>query len=752
MDAADPFAAGMEDGRLVRVKPPSKRQQYGATLGGPLIRNSTFFFGAFEGLRRRESAAIPLLTDESIFEPTHQQEALLATLPPLTSMELRESLTSSERTKSIFRVNSGVFPYNETDYKFSLRLDHAWSAADQLMFRYNTAVVDESNPNTRALLGASRAIKAGKRDSTGILSWMRVLSGTAVNQIHVQYNAGNSHMASADPFGPEININGFGYFNSDALLPSDMAWRRHQILEKRTWIRGAHQWKTGGEFLLRHNSVEAHVFTPGRFSFGALPGDVIHPALGAVSITSLQAFDLGIAQSFQQAFGNPRVASTEPFVAAYLEDRWRVSRGLTIEMGLRYEWDDQRDPLPTDANNLAPRVAFAWDVGGGHRTTVRGGFGIFYAPSNYAVAHVVNALGEAGGKRQAAQILTTIGTPGVQSSPNIYRTLVAQGVLTLPAPTQRITAEHLAQFGIVPSLDQRPPLSVLFSVSPDFASASTKQASLGIQHAWNSNYVVNANYLFAGGMGILRSRDRNLLPAPVHPDLGIRVWSLTERDPQLFRDVALVQDNVYESTGRSFYHGLTLELEARPSSWIRLNANYTLSKAIDDVVDFNSDFQANDQLDLRAERALSSFDQRHKFVGYASLDLPRDLVLTPVIRGNSGRPFNLLAGSDINEDFHSTTDRPPFAGRNTGRGPAFWIVDVRAAWHIRAGEGVKVELIGEAFNLFNRLNFRSVNNVVGLLAPPFNVKGRQDLPPGEPLAFTSAFDPRRVQLGTRLSF
>jgi hypothetical protein len=234
--------------------------------------------------------------------------------------------------------------------------------------------------------------------------------------------------------------------------------------------------------------------------------------------------------------------------------------------------------------------------------------------------------------------------------------------------------------------------------------------------------------------------------------LGIRVWSLTERDPQLFRDVALVQDNVYESTGRSFYHGLTLELEARPSSWIRLNANYTLSKAIDDVVDFNSDFQANDQLDLRAERALSSFDQRHKFVGYASLDLPRDLVLTPVIRGNSGRPFNLLAGSDINEDFHSTTDRPPFAGRNTGRGPAFWIVDVRAAWHIRAGEGVKVELIGEAFNLFNRLNFRSVNNVVGLLAPPFNVKGRQDLPPGEPLAFTSAFDPRRVQLGTRLSF
>jgi hypothetical protein len=751
LDAADPFSTKQGGGNLVRVKPPSKRQQFGAALGGPLIEDRTFFFAAFEGLNRRESTSISVLTNESIFDPTPEQEVILKAFPS-SAAALRQALTSSETTRNLFRANSGVFPYNETGSMASLRLDHVWDSKNQFMFRYNTATVDESNPNTRALLGASRAIHSRKSDHTGILGWTRSLNSSAVHQIHYQYNTSDYRIASVEPFGPEINVNGYGYFNGDALLPSRLFWRRHQVIQKLSWIRGPHQFKAGGELLLRDNEVEADLYFSGRFNFGALPGAVVHPALSTTSITAVQAFNLGLAQSFQQAFGNPRVASIEPFMAAYLEDRWRIMRNLTVEMGLRYELDDLRDPLPTDRNNVAPRLAFAWDAGGNHRTTVRGGLGIFYAPSNYAVAHVANALGEVEGRRQIAQVLTSIGTPGAQNAANIYRTLVAQGVITLPTPTRRISATDLAQFGIEPSFEQRPPLSVLFSASSDYASAYTQQASLGVQHAWNGNLVINANYLFVSGLRILRSRDRNLLPAPVDPGLGVRVWSLTARGPDLFRDVSLVQDNVYESTGRSFYHGITLELESRVSRRIRVNANYTLSKAIDDVVDFNADFQPNDQLNLRAERALSSFDQRHKFAGYASVEMPRGFVLTPIVRGNSGRPFNLLVGYDLNEDFHSTTDRPPFAGRNTGKGPSFWTVDARVTRHVRLGEDARLELIGEAFNIFNRLNYRSVNNTVGLMPPPFDVSGRRDLKPGQPLAFTSAFDARRIQLGARLSF
>jgi hypothetical protein len=636
--------------------------------------------------------------------------------------------------------------------KGSLRLDHALNDSNQFMFRYNAASVRESNPNTRALLGASRATQTRRLDHTGMFAWTKAVSGRTVNQVHYQYNYGAYAVRSLEPFGPELNINGFGYFNRDAVLPSRMLWRRQQVVEKLTMARGTHLFKMGGEFLLRSNSVEAHTYFSGRFNFGALPGFLLHPALGSTPLTGVQTFNLGIPQSYQQAFGNPTVSSTEAFMAGYFEDRWRAFRNLTLEWGLRYELDDLRDPIPTDRNNVAPRLGFAWDVWETHRTTLRGGFGIFYAPSNYALVHVTNVLGETDGKRQTTQVLTSTGTPGVASAPNIYRTLLAEGVITLPVPTRQIQASDLEQFGIDVRLDQRPPLSVRFSNAPDYASAYTQQVSLGIQHVIGSDLVVDANYLFVSGLRILRARDQNLLPVAIHSDLGIRVWSLTARDPSLFRDVSLIQDNVYESTGRSFYHGMTIEVSKRLSPRLDVHANYTWSKAIDDVVDFNSDFQAADALDLRAERALSSFDQRHKVVAYASIEAPGGWMLSPIMRGNTGRPFNLLVGSDLNEDLHGTTDRPPFAGRNTGKGPGFWSVDLRLTRQIRIGESVTLDVIGETFNVFNRLNFRSVNNAVGLLLPPFDVRGRRDLRPSEPLAFTSAFEPRQIQVGLRLSF
>ena len=747
MDAADPFATRLEEERPIRVKPPSDRQQWGATFGGPLRTNRTFFFGAFERLRRREWSSVSVLTDPSIFEPTSQQERILAHLP-----SLRTALTSSETTRSLFRTNTGVFPYRSAEAKVSIRLDHAWNDSNQLIFRYSGARSGDSNPNTRALLGASRAMQTGRLDYTGLVAWTRTLDSRRVNQLQYQYNEGGFAVKSVEPFGPEINIHGFGYFNGDALLPSRMRWRRQHILEKLSVASGDHVFKIGGESLVRRNEVEAHTYFSGRFNFGSLPGTMLHPALDSAPLTAVQAFNLGIPQSYQQAFGNPTVASTEPFAAAYFEDRWRALPNLSLEWGLRYELDDLRDPIRTDKNNFAPRVAFAWDVRGSHRTTVRGGFGIFYAPSNYALVHVTNALGEVDGRRQIAQVLTTLGAPGPENAANIYQTLVAQNVIMLPAPTSRIQQSNLEQFGLFADVKQRPPLSIRFSNSSDYASAYTQQTSFGIQHAVGGNLVIDANYQFVSGLRILRSRDQNLLPVPVNPDLGIRVWSLASRDPEFFRDAALVQDNLYESTGRSFYHGMTLEVSTRLSPRIRLGANYTLSKAIDDVVDFNSDFQATDQLDLRAERALSSFDQRHKVVVHGSIEGFKGFAVSPVLRGNSGRPFNLLVGSDLNEDFHSTTDRPPMAGRNTGKGPGFWTVDLRLTRHVQWGERVKMELIGEAFNIFNQLNFRSVNNAVGLMAPPFDVRGRKDFTPSEPLAYTSAFDPRQVQLGVRVSF
>jgi len=170
------------------------------------------------------------------------------------------------------------------------------------------------------------------------------------------------------------------------------------------------------------------------------------------------------------------------------------------------------------------------------------------------------------------------------------------------------------------------------------------------------------------------------------------------------------------------------------------------------VIDYAIDYEAMDQTNLRGERALSSFDQRHKLVAYGLWSAPGGFELAPIFRANSGRPFNLLVGYDLNQDRHDTNDRPAGAGRNTGRGPAFWTFDLRLARSFRIHERAAIDLTAEGFNLFNHLNFASINNVVGNIAPPFDLTGRTDRSPSEPLGFSSAFDPRRFQFGARLRF
>jgi hypothetical protein len=146
-----------------------------------------------------------------------------------------------------------------------------------------------------------------------------------------------------------------------------------------------------------------------------------------------------------------------------------------------------------------------------------------------------------------------------------------------------------------------------------------------------------------------------------------------------------------------------------------------------------------------------------------------DFLFTPIFRYNSPRPFNVLAGGELNNDRHNTTDRPYFAGRNIGIGPDFWTFDSRLARRFALRERTSVEFMLEAFNLFNRLNYASVNNTISCSGTSLQgsasscfigdvvqryggLSGNGKYTPLQPFGFTSAFDPRRIQLGVRLSF
>ena len=749
LDASNPFASLLQDGRSVRVKPPSSRQQYGGSIGGPLARDKTFFFFAAEALNRDESSVVSVLTDPSIFGPTPQQEAILSRLPDPAAISLRRALSAPPSTRELFAANDGVFPFSTNSLRFNARLDHSISSQDQLLLRYNFADQDDTNQNLRALVGASRGIRVDTLDSNTLFGWTRIFGPSLVNELRAQVNYGESNTQSIESFGPELNINGYGFFNRDIFLPSFSSGWRYEIRDNLTYYKGNHSFKFGGSMLLRQSKVDSRTFFGGRFTFGPLPGDLVHEVLAPTTLTALQAFNLGLPITYQQGFGDPVISSIEPTIAGYALDRWKVRQNLTLDIGLRYEIDDRRDPIRTDRNNFAPRFGFAWDPFSDGKTTVRGGYGIFYSPIYYQVDYVVNALAEIDGFRQIAQAFTSIQTPGAASSANIYGTLRAQGVIGIPKSERSITAEDVAQFGIqFPHTGPRPPFTVLFEISPDFANPYAQQASLGIERQITQDTAVSASYTYVRTLKITRARDRNLLPAPIDPSTGIRTWN----SPMYFQDPLLAQLNVYESTASAFYSGLILEVKKRFSNRFSFVSNYTFSRATDEVVDYNSDFQAFDQTNLRAERALSSFDQRHKFVAYGVWNTPANFEVSPILRANSGRPFNLLAGVDVNQDRHSTTDRPPFAGRNTGMGPNFFTFDLRVSRRLNLGESAQVQLIGEAFNLFNRQNFAGVNNTVGLIPGPFNLQGRRDRNPSQPLGFTSIVGPRRFQLGVRLSF
>jgi len=771
LDAANPFAITLQNGALVRVKPDSSRQQFGGSFGGPIAKDRTFYFLGYEQLRRNEAATVPLLTDFSIFQPTAAQAAILGNLPPEQAAPLRTALTSPPSTVSMFEQNSGVFPFRTRSHQGLWRIDHHRGAKDQVNLRFNVSKISDTNPNVAALVGISRGYVQDFIDTTGLAAWFHTFSPYVINEARAQFNYDDQFTGSYDPHGPAIEIAGFGSFNRDFNLPSNTLTRRTEFIDNLNILKGSHNLKLGAMLLVRQTTADTRVLSGGRFTFGTLPGAFVSAALASTTINSLQAFNLGLAQSYQQGFGEPVVSAVYPLYAGYVQDVWKIRRNLTLNLGLRYEVDQRKSPLPTNKHNFAPRFGFAWDPGNDRKTVVRGGYGLFYATIDFQIDFVANALNEINGYRQLAQVLSVLSAsnPLAVTGPiNIFKTLRGQGVIGIPTPQRSIQEQDLQQFGIqVSHTGPLPPLSVLFRNSPDYTNPYAQQASFEIERQLGHDFTVSAGYIYVRGVHLTTSRDVNLLQAPVNPLTGIRDWGVTTDNPtgtKYFKNPLVLQENVYESTANSWFHGMTIEAKKRFRPSIDVNFNYTFSKAIDETVDFNSDFQPNDQTCRSCERALSSFDQRHKIVLYAVLQAPAQgygsgigklasgFSFSPIFRYNSARPFNLLAGRELNNDRHNTTDRPFLAGRNTGIGPTFWTFDARLSRSFRFGDATRLDLMFEAFNLFNRLNYASVNNVVGNISGPFRVTGRDDRTPSEPLGFTSVFDPRRIQLGLRMTF
>ena len=855
------FSTAQPDSVSRPVKDRLDRQQFGSTLGFPVIKDKSFAFLSFEGLRQHKQSAVPLLTTTNVFrvqsDPNNNQQAIIAGLaargnalvpclgqPPSVTvlpaatcaaaltglLTVNPAATPSPFVSqaqinrmgflvNTFENNGGLFPFNTEQYLATGRWDHKLNEHNQLYFRYSFGRDGEASPDVQSLTGITRGSGVHSVDHTVHVAWFHDFSPNTINELRGQTSYANFNVIPNVNGGPGFDFPGYAVTGTNIFLPSLSIERRHEFADNLTVTRGAHTIQGGFYELLRGNHTESHTFLPGRFQFGPLPGAALSLCLqfptmcglantvNPATVNSLQAFSLGAPTFFQQGFADPATgpidAHTRPLTAVYAQDSWKALNNLTINFGLRYEFDQQYAPTDSDNDNFAPRISFAWDPFNDHRTVVRGGYGIFYSTIYFQIPNVARTLGNINNHRQIANFLIPLSNPTnpTLTSGRIFQTLFAQGLFStctnaVPPNQACITPASLAQFGIaVSNTGPLPPATVLFAAQPNYQNPYSQQASFGVERELAGGLSVSADYIYVHTVHLPVALDSNLLPtAPFTAvtlgngqTVSIQNWNTRTPNPlgaapcappailTCFANPLILQNNVYSSRGSAVFHGGILQVKKRFGGHFTMMGNYTYSKGIDTTTDFNSDYAPfNEVASLRSERALSDFDQRHKLVLAGTFESPwkndcssmancafGGFSVSPIFRYNSSHPFNLSAGTDVNGDNHPTNDRPVGASRNTGIGPDFYTFDMRIGRRIPIGERFAVQLIAEGFNLFNRANFASVNNVVGptfSLAPTFttfNVHGSKNILPTSPLGYTS-IQPidgaRELQFGVRLTF
>ncbi len=645
--------------------------QYGGTFSGPLRSERTFFFTNFEQTRRNYSAVI--------------------TIDPSAVSTINNRLSAVNYPGSL--IGTGVVPASFDTTNFFARLDHKINSRNDLSGRYSLYHIGADNSRTSGGLNAvSRGSGIKNTDQTVQVSNVTTLSSRTLNEARFQYTISRFDQPVNDTVGPAVNIGGVANFGTATFSPLGRDINLLEIVDNVSTQRGSHSLKAGGGFL--YNKV--HILFPGAIQ-------------GVYNFNSLNNFLTGNYATFQQAFGVPEQAQSNPNFGLFVQDEWRVRPNFTINAGLRYDAQFLPEPIETDADNFSPRLGIVY-APGDRKTVIRASYGLYY--DRIPLRATSNALQRDGSKYIVAQLLPT--QPGAPVFPN---------VLTVQ-PSALITKPNITR------------------VDPNIESSYSQQANLQFERELPGNTVVSVGYLHLRARHLIVSRNVNVPTLPV-----------SAGDPNLGRpDPNWGNISRFESSGTSAYDGMVVSLNQRATRWSSLRVSYTLSKTIDDSGNFFFSTPQNN-FNLRDERGLSDNDQRHRLVISGSLEVPdhkKPSGLQRILCGfqfgyiftyASRLPFNVLLGNDRNLDTNNN-DRPLGVGRNTGRGFDFASLDLRLSRRFKLTERVGIQLLAEGFNVLNRSNLGVPVNTFGPGVTP-----RSNF--GQP---TQAFDPRQFQFGMRVSF
>lgn len=721
-------------------RPALRINQFGGRLGGPIKQNRAFFFFTYDGQR----ANVPQTLD----------------VPNLA--------TASAAARTILIPKLNTYPVGRKQDVFLFKSDIKVNDKNQLVMRYNhqgfTGVNNENNGTLSAEEHSGDSLVKSDTFSTTLTS---TLAPSLVNEFRFQW-ARDSEPGEANSTQPEAVINtGGGNLNigRNNFSPRETTIKRVQFIDNVSYSRGRSNWKFGMDL----NFDRVFNFFPGLFS-------------GSYTFPSYTAFGTNTPSAFTQNFPGAGTTggTTKPNLSEYAfygQNDFRVSSKLTLNLGLRYDYEglacppvQNPDPLllsngintancPKDKNNFGPRLGFSYAPN--EKTVVRGGFGFFYGRTPAIVtgtAHSQNGINVTGVNLNAGQIVAA--------------GLVYPAILTAPPAGTSANPN-------------------LFLFASDYEQPYIEQGRLGVEREVTKGLSLSVTYLYYHGLHLTRTRDINLFaPAPfarVGPDgvtyTFLRFASTTVRPISRTTGVSYNRINVFESASHSLYNGLAIQATKRLARGFQFIAAYTYSRAKDDrpdqtavVVGADDSKIVENQINASADYGRSDTDLRHRFVfspiyqwgkiKWSSNPVARalfsDYTFSSIMQFQSGLAYSALVSGDPNNDGNRSNDRLPGTVRNQFTSPAVYQFDMRLTRAFHFGEKMRLQLIAEAFNIFNRSNVVLVNNTffnysggtAGVLTAPSALTAF-----GTPRSFSSPASgtttfatPRQVQLAIKFDF
>jgi len=655
---------------LTKANPNLTREQWGGTLGGPIIKDRTHFIGNYE--------------------QTHQNQ-------------LANGITSTLEPNPGSPLN---VPFREL--KLFGKVDHQLNNNNRIDFRYSLVRSESDNAGVGGLNTSQRADDAVDRTQNVESSAISVLSPRLVNEARFAFTrdlyfnfqdiVGIGLPPDFSKVGPAINRAGVGNLGPDPNLPQDLNEKGYTWQDKLTYNLGRHNIKFGGEATLYNRFVTFYNNFTGTYTFAAGTPTTYDP-------TNPKTFPT----TYTQAFGKSGLNYQEVLYGLYIQDDFNVTRGLTLNFGLRYDYET----LIHDSQNLAPRFGFAWDPKKDSKTVVRGGFGIFYATIESSLVNRESNNGPNG----IFTLSLTQGDPLFPTYPNRLTSLPTGAKLIfsdvfIPITRGLSTVDFPLSVG-----DQHGGLRV---------NPYAEQGSLSIQRSITPNLVFEADYVFVHGLKLLRTEDLNLPPYfPVFPGHtrtqaqadALRPYGVPSRIPGPlgiqfggFRRL-LLQD----SGDQSFYNGMNLRLTKRFAKHFLVDGFYTFSKALSDSDNFREGTALHfDPTNFRLDHGLSDQDRRHNFSMNGVWQLPWGFQLSGIARAASGIHYSPSVGSDAMGIATTRAERPGAVGRNTYTGPSVFNIDSSLGKGFKLHEAQRFDLRFDIFNTLNRFNVTGINAVSGL--------------------------------------